>query len=334
MFSSPSFQYAASEAVSFTLLAIMALGLNISFGMAGIVDFGYIVFVALGAYIGGVSILGPADAGQQLNYILGLSLPWPVALLLGALAAAALGLLVGLVALRRLRSDYQAIVMIAIWSIAIDIVGNTNGLFNGQSGLYNVSQPFASNVDPRMYVWIFLPISAGFLVCLATVALLIERSAFGRTLRALRDDPDLATALGKANLRLRLKAMMLGAFYAGIAGALFIQYLGAWNTSGWSIFEVVAILAAIIMGGRGRVTGVIIGSLIVTLLFTSVDLTPTIADRPFITADLRQVVLGGLFVAILLFRPRGVLRERIGTKARGNKARGSKSAGNVAAQNA
>jgi branched-chain amino acid transport system permease protein len=305
----------ANELAAFAILAIMAMGLNISFGMAGIVDIGYVTFVALGAYVGGVTALGPPNAAEQLNYILGLHLPWPLPLIAGAIAAAVLGLIIGLVAARRLRSDYQAIVMVATWSIAIDIVGHSDSLFNGQIGLYNVPQPFANSVSATSYVWIFVLLALTFTGALSLAGLALERSAFGRTLRAIRDEPDLAAALGKNTLAYRLKAMVIATSFAGVAGALFVEYLSAWNTSGWSIFEVVGILAAIIMGGRGRVLGVVFGAFVVRAIFAGITFTPNIANRPELTADVRDILMAVLFLLVLLLRPNGFLAERIGAHA-------------------
>jgi ABC-type branched-subunit amino acid transport system permease subunit len=314
MFESARAQFVAGELVNFAILAIMALGLNVSFGLAGIIDFGFITYVALGAYIGGVTVLGPSKAGQELNYVLGFHLPWPIPLFLGGIAACGLGLVVGLIACRRLRSDYQGIVMIAFWSIAIDVVGNDTGLFNGNIGIFGVPQPFGSGVNPLEYVWVFLPIAMVVLGLVALVASNVERSAFRRALRAVRDDPDLASMSGQSVIKLRLKAMLVASCFGGIAGALLVEYLTAWNTSGWSIFEVVGILSAIIVGGRGRIAGVILGAFVVRLLFAGVTFLPVIAGRPDVTADARSILLGGLFLTVLLVRPQGILRERVGTR--------------------
>ena len=290
------------------ILAIMALGLNISFGMAGVVDIGYITFVATGAYIGGVTALGPANASQQLNYILGLHLPWPIPLLLGAVAAAALGGLVATVAARRLRSDYQAIVMVATWSIAIDIVGHSS-LFNGQIGLYNVPQPFANTIAANNYVWIFDLVALPVLALVILVSLRLQTSGFGRAMRGCRDDPDLTASLGQSTFRIRLKAMSLAGAAAGLAGGLYVEYLSAWNTSGWLLFEVVAILAAVVIGGRGRTLGILIGAILVRFIFASITFIPALGSRPQFTADIREVAIGVLFIAALLLRPHGILQE-------------------------
>src|SRR5579875_90945 len=113
--------YAITLLFFFFLYCILNWGLNLQFGRTGILNFAYIAFVAVGAYIAGVLSLGPPAAGSGQSYILGAALPYPLPLLAGGVAAMLLGLLVGLVAFRRLRSDYLAIVMISLSIVGYDV---------------------------------------------------------------------------------------------------------------------------------------------------------------------------------------------------------------------
>ena len=125
------------------ILAVWSL--NLQYGVAGIYNFAWIMFQAVGAYTAGVLTLGPdtGNGGFQ-QYILGVRLPEPLPVLLAGVVAGALALVVGIVALRRLRTDYQAMVMLVISVIALLVVENVIGLFNGPAGLSLVPQPYGS----------------------------------------------------------------------------------------------------------------------------------------------------------------------------------------------
>jgi ABC-type branched-subunit amino acid transport system permease subunit len=304
--------YLATLAVYFLIYCVLTLGLNITFGMAGIFDFSYITFMAIGAYFAGVAVLPPSNV-PGLQWILGLNLGFPVDLLIGALAAGVFGLLIGLVAIRRIRSDYLAMVLVAVWTITWSVTSTTIGLFNGQQGLIGVPQPFEAQlgVNPNDYVFVFIPIAAAALAILFAVAYCIERSPFGRALRATREDQDVAAAFGKRTVRLRLTAMVVGSVYAGVAGALTIEFLSAMSPNAWAIIETVIIFSALIVGGRGNVFGAVLGALLVRILIIEgTGLLPTLPDHPELIGATRNILIGLLVIVVLYFRPQGVIPER------------------------
>jgi branched-chain amino acid transport system permease protein len=316
--------YLANLAVYFLIYCVLCMGLNISFGMTGILDFAYITFMACGAYFAGVTALGPATPDSEMYYILGLNWPFPLPLFAGGLAAALFGGLVGLLAMRRLRSDYLAIALVAVWTIAWNLVSNLTGLFNGQSGIVGVPQPLSDtfNTDPNSYVFVFIPLSLVVVVILAWVAYCIERSPLGRTLRAIRADPDVAAAFGKRTFRLRLMAMMLGCLYAGIGGALTILFIGAMNPSGWAIVETVIVFSALLVGGRGNVLGALLGALLVRIvIIEGTGLIPEVPGHPELLGALRNIAIGALVILVIYFRPQGVLPERKRTYYEASKGR-------------
>jgi branched-chain amino acid transport system permease protein len=310
---SPLGYYLANLAVYFLVYCMLTMGLNISFGMTGILDFAFITFMALGAYIAGVTALGPATLDSQMNYILGLNWPFPLPLIAGGVVAGLFGALIGLLIMRRLRSDYLAIVLVATWSISWNFASNITGLFNGTTGILNVPQPLSTtfNTDPNSYVYVFIPISAICVVLFFVVAYCIERSPFGRALRAIRSDPDVAAAFGKHTLLLRLQAMMMGCMYAGLAGALTILYIGAMNPSAWAIIETIIVFSALLVGGRGNVFGAILGALLVRIIIIEgTGLLPQVPDHPELLGALRNIAIGALIILVMYFRPQGVLPER------------------------
>src|SRR5579859_1982774 len=131
----PVVYYLTTLIVFFFVFAISTWGLNLQFGTAGILNFTYITFFAIGGYFTGVVMLGRPDALSNMRYILGLDLPFPIALVVGAAAAGVLGLLVGLVALRRLRSDYLAIVTVSVGAIVYDFVNINTASSTAQTAL-------------------------------------------------------------------------------------------------------------------------------------------------------------------------------------------------------
>lgn len=306
--------YVANLGVYFLIYCCLTLGLNLSFGMSGILDFSFITFMAMGAYFGGVAALGPEQAGTGITYILGLNAPWPAGLLIGAAAAAVLGAAVGLVAVRRLRSDYMAIVMVAVWTIAWDITGNETRLFNGQAGIVGVPQPLESdfNVNPATYVYVFLFIAAAVMGICLYIARGIESSSFGLALRAIREDQDAASAFGKSVLKYRLKAMAIACAFAGAAGALTVEFNSTMNPSAWAIVETVIIFSALLLGGRGNVWGAVLGALVVRILIIEgTSLIPGLSSHPSLFGALRNILLGALLIIVLYFRPQGLLPERL-----------------------
>ena len=304
--------YVVTLATYFVIYNILGWGLNIQFGYAGIPNFTYITFMAAGAYIAGVLDLPHSMQPQYVQYILGLGLPWPVSLIGGGVAAGLLGLLVGLVALNRLRSDYLAIVTFSLGFIAYDIVSSYQPLFNGFNGLAGVSEPLngALNLDFNTYQLFFLGLAAVIMVLLWLAANRIYNSPIGRTMRAIREDIDVAEALGKNTFKFRLIAIGIGCFYAGVGGALTIEFISAFNPSGFTAPETFIIWTALLIGGRANNVGVIIGTLIVPVALNELTrFLPLPPDQAQLVENLRFMLIGLMLIAILWFRPQGILPE-------------------------
>ena len=218
--------YATTLLVFFFINNILTWGLNIQFGYTGILNFAFIIFMALGAYVTGVFSLPVANGISGQTYVLGLSWPFPLTLLMGGLASAAFGLVVGLIALKRLRSDYMAIVTVAVGVITYDFVGNTTGLFNGWDGLGGVPSPLQDrfSISYGTYQWVFVLLAGVVMLGMWWFAQRIENSPYGRTLRSIREDQDVAESFGKNTFKYRMSAMVIGCFYAGIAGGLLARH--------------------------------------------------------------------------------------------------------------
>jgi ABC-type branched-subunit amino acid transport system ATPase component/ABC-type branched-subunit amino acid transport system permease subunit len=286
-------------------------GLNLEFGVAGVANFAYIVLVAVGAYVYSVLTLGPSSAGGGFQtYVIGLHLPVVAAVIIAMAAAAALGCLVGVTGLRRLRPDYQAMVTLVISLMAITVVSADTGLVNGNAGLAAIPNPLAS-LSGAAQGWGYVALTG--LACLAVYPLLRRFTAgpLGRTLRAMRDDENAAIAVGKNVVALRLLVQAVGGALAGLSGVLLAGFIGGWSPSAWQYVETLALLTAIIVGGLGDDLGVLAGTVIVpVLILQGVQFLPQVKNHAQLTEDLGWIILGALTIAFVWLRPRGLIPER------------------------
>jgi ABC-type branched-subunit amino acid transport system permease subunit len=292
---------------------ILGWGLNLQFGEGGILNFAYIGFVAVGAYVAGVTSMGKPQPGSGQTYILGWTLPFPIPLILGGLAACVFALLVTVLTFRRLRTDYLAMVLISLSLVLYDVINNFVPLFNGADGLTNVPEPFvdALGLDANSFVPFFTAVALAIALIMWWLMSRITRSPLGRTFRAIRDDPEAAAALGKNVFKNQLMAMLIGSFYAGVGGGLIVEFSGAFNTSAWLPGETFLIFAAVIVGGVGNNKGMILGALIVPVLFTQLPkFLPDVPGHPGLILNVAAMAIGVLLMLVLWFRPQGIIPER------------------------
>jgi branched-chain amino acid transport system permease protein len=311
---SPAVQFYATTLLVYAgVWTLGGWGLNLQFGTAGLLSFAFIVFQAAGAYTAGVLALGPqTDNGGFQQYIGGYALPFPIPLL-GAIAAGALiAVPIGLVALRRLRSDYQAVSLLVISIIASNVASNEPRLFNGAAGISLVPHPLYDwlGVDLLTYQWIYV----GFVLVLCLIAAFVihrvTRSPLGRAMRAMRDNEHAAAALAKNITALRLLAFAVGGALGAASGAVLVLFIGTWAPSAWLYPETFVFLSAIIIGGSNNMLGVVIGVLLVPIGFAeSTRFLPDVGHPGLIDA-LQWIAIGFLFLIFLWFRPQGILPER------------------------
>ncbi|HET9089944.1 MAG TPA: branched-chain amino acid ABC transporter permease [Acidimicrobiales bacterium] len=292
---------------------ILAMGLNIQYGETGILNFAYIGFVAIGAYMTG-AVSMPNSVGTGQHYILGLNMPFPFNLLVGGLSAMVVSVLVAFIALRRLRTDYLAMVLISLSLVFYDICNNYVPLFNGADGLYNVPSPLASvlHLTTNSFTVVFALLTGVISLIMWWIMSRITRSPLGRTLRAIRDDDGVAAALGKSVFRYKLTSMMIGSFFAGIGGGLIIQFNTSFNPSAWLPGETFVVFAVIIVGGVSNNIGLLVGSLLVeTMLVHLVAFLPAIPGHPGLILNIAAMMIGGLLMVMLWFRPQGIVPEKL-----------------------
>jgi branched-chain amino acid transport system permease protein len=293
--------------------ALACLGLSQQFGVAGVINFGFIIFQAAGAYTAAILSL-PSDGanGGFQRYVGGWHLPFPIpwigAAIVGGLLALPFTLLVG----RRLRGDFAAIGLLVTAVMANLLVTNFRPLLNGDAGLSLVPAPLQSKYDPQSagYQWGY----GAAAVLLAVLAYLLLRriteSPYGRTLRAMRDNDVVADSLGKNLVLLRTQMLVLGGAIAGLSGGVLVGFINLWAPSAWTYAETIVLFAAVIIGGAGNHKGAVLGAILVPLAFEEVTRFIPAFGPPGLIPALQWVAIGLLIVVFLWFRPEGVLPER------------------------
>jgi branched-chain amino acid transport system permease protein len=305
--------YASILLTYFFIDVIAALGLDIQVGLSGILNFGFILFQAAGAYTVALVTLGPPSKwlGTQ-TYFAGWSLPFPLPLILAIVVGVLLSFLAGLLVLRRLRSSYQAIVLLSLMLVCYDVVISTRSLFNGTTGLGSIPPPLQSSLGLGFtgYQWAF----TGFcgVICIVVFLLMkrIYRSPFGRLLAASREGEEAAGSLGTNVFRLRMVSMMLGGGLGGLSGGLLVGAVAAWSPNSWSFFETIIYFAAITLGGVGNSYGTVLGVAVLQIgIMEGVTYLPQFGPPGFVDY-LQQAIIGVALILVLWLRPQGIFPER------------------------
>jgi len=266
------------------LYVLLALGLNIVVGYAGLLDLGFAAFFAVGAYTVGITTLH-----FGLNFWLAL----PLAIVIAIVA----GVVIGAPTLR-LRSDYLAIVTLGFGEI-VRITARNLRETGGASGLIGIDSPW-------LFGWhIRTPLDFYYVFCVLAIlgviaSVRLANSRLGRAWLYVRHDEDAAEAMGIDRVRVKLAAYIVGAIYGSIGGAFFAANLGAISPESFSFRQSVLILMAVILGGMGKIPGVILGAFIVIL-------APELL-RDF--GDLRLLIFAVGLLLIMLFRPSGIWPAR------------------------
>ena len=304
--------YVITLAVYFGINLIAGWSLNLQYGVAGIQNFAFIIFQSIGAYVAGVTSIGPNARAFGETIIFGASFPWPVPLLLAVLAGAVLAALVGTFALRPMSKDFQAIVMIMVSVIATSIVESQGGLFNGSQGIDGVPKPFGGvlGLGIVQYGWFFVGVTAAFCALTFFVVHRIIASPYGRTLRAIRENRTSAASLAVPVRKETMLVFIAGGAIAALSGALLIEFIGAWSPAAWGIYETFLYLVALTVGGIGSNAGTTLGiAVVLTGILDGVNYLPNIGTGT-LSGALQLMGVGVLIVVCLWFRPQGILPER------------------------
>jgi branched-chain amino acid transport system permease protein len=309
------------------LYIILALGLNIVVGFAGLLDLGYIAFYALGAYL--YALLASPHLGVAFPDIFPGGVHWPawVILPLGALLAGIFGILLGAPTLR-LRGDYLAIVTLGFGEIIRIFMRNLNAPINitngakGIKGLDNLSiagHPLTQSVDiagfslPGLYLQYYLFVILALAIVFVSIRL--QDSRIGRAWVAIREDEVAAKACGINTRNVKLLAFAMGASFGGVAGGLFAGFQGFVSPESFGFMESVMVLCMVVLGGMGHIPGVILGGLILAVLpeafrYGAVPLQQALFGKVLVDPESVRMLLFGLaLILVMLYRPAGLWPE-------------------------
>jgi branched-chain amino acid transport system permease protein len=290
---------------------IMVLALNLQYGYCGLLNVALYSYVAVGAYVAAVTTMGKSTT-SNVTYILGWSLPWYVAMLLAGLAASAVGAIVFLFSIRRLRSDYLAIVMVSFAFILWNIANNATSLFDGANGLFNIPRIIVGEqTSTEDYGLVVGSLAIVVLVLALVCSRRIFRSPFGRVLRAIREDETVAAAFGHRIWPMQLWIFLIGSFFAGLAGALFVFYISAWSPSAFLPIESFFLFAALMIGGSGNYWGALVGAFVVIEGLNELSrFLPIPSSEVQLAGAFRGIVIGVGLIVMLRYRPTGLVSER------------------------
>jgi len=307
------------------LYVMLALGLNIVVGYAGLLDLGYVAFYAVGAYM--FALLASPHLSENFEWIRavfpnGFHTPIWLVIPLAALLAGAAGVILGAPTLK-LRGDYLAIVTLGFGEIIRVFMNNLEypiNITNGPRGISQIDSMKVAGVDfgkaleiggfsiPSVTLYYYL-----FLVLVIATVVICTRladSRIGRAWMAIREDEIAAKAMGLNTRNLKLLAFGMGATFGGVSGAMFAAFQGFVSPESFSLMESVMIVAMVVLGGLGHIPGVILGALLLAALpevlrYVAGPLQQ-LTDGRLDAAILRQLLIALAMIVIMLLRPRGL----------------------------
>jgi branched-chain amino acid transport system permease protein len=299
--------------VKIGIAALLALGLNVVVGFAGLLDLGYVAFFAVGAYtyavLSGAAKYSVALSAQQ--DVSQLHPEWHMYFWLFFFLAIAVAMTAGVVLgapTLRLRGDYLAIVTLGFGEIVRITANNLDSLANGPRGVLEIPNPqidvgsvhYAFSIDNNPYYWLLLGIIVVWLFFLRR----LNDSRVGRAWAAIREDELAAASMGVPTIRMKLWAFAIGAAVASLGGVIYASWVSFINPNTFSLFNIsfgsVTILAMVVLGGMGGLAGPILGAGLIIFL----------PERFRSLGDARFLVFGMVLVLVMVLRPQGLLPSR------------------------
>ena len=318
----------------FGIAALMAISLNLEYGLAGIPNFGQAVFVSIGAYTAAITYTRvlPLLAGQEPIWPCGTTLgpalqlrseimrAHPVAgmvnfgltLLLAAVISGLAGYFVSRVALRLQQEWFLALVLLVGGETARIFVRGYEPIICATNGISGVAQPFASLGDPQRSSVLFMLLVLGMAALAYVYSERLVRSPFGRLLKAVRENEAIARSLGKDVALARARIMLIGSAIAAVAGVLFALNIGYISSNDYVITLTLDIWVMVVLGGLGNNRGAVLGALVVTLLDRVTAIATIQMNMSAIELEfnyVRYIIYGLILLLMLRFRPQGILPE-------------------------
>ncbi len=300
------------------IYVIIAMGLNIVVGFAGLLDLGYVGFFAIGAY--SVALFGSPNSPvvEMIQNKYDLSEDWAVAwvacLPIAVVLTVVSGVILGAPTLR-LRGDYLAIVTMGFGEI-VRITAKNSEWTGGAQGITNVPHPPPHGAQPQndffnvldIYRWYWLALAC--LILLVFLVTRLQHSRVGRAWLAIREDEDAAAIMGVPAFKFKLWAFAMGAALGGISGALFASRQGFVNPDSFTLQISFLFVAMVVIGGSGNLVGVAVGAILLTYMperLRTVEFLESWAINP---VEWRTFVFGLLLVVIMVNRPQGLVPSR------------------------
>jgi len=291
--------YLIAMGVTAGIYAIMALGMNVTWGMAGLINLGLVGFFAVGAYT---------------SALLTLKFGWPIpaAIAVATLATAAVGIAVAIVTVR-LRGDYLAIATLGFAETMRIVMSNEIWIANGTDGLSGIPGPMRQDLSPHAFNLLYLGIVWSVVGVLFVLFQRLAYAPFGRVLRGIREDEVVVLVAGKNVVLFKAKAFAIGAGALGLAGALYAHFTSYIAPELFAPLLTLYIKLALLAGGLGNNIGAIVGAvLIVAGLEATRFIVPYI---PWVTnvqaASLREMLIAAALLLVLRWRAKGLIPERI-----------------------
>lgn len=287
--------------VNFVLYGILLLGLNLQYGYAGIVNFGPVLFFALGAYT--VALVSAESTFTDI----GMGLPWYVGVAAAVVVVLIVAFVIGLSTIQ-LREDYLAVVTLAAAEIFHEMTAGLSDLLGGNQGIPGIPRIF-HDVAPDAFTAGLAAFGAltGLLIVSFAIMQRLGESPFGRVLRGIRDDETAVEFLGKSVFSYKVQTFLIGAVLMGLAGA-FLGLVNGGVSPGFITIDVtVLVWVGMLIGGAGSNKGVLGGLLVISSfqLFTRfANQSVPVESSTF--ASLRLMAIGFLMIVIIMYRPQGI----------------------------
>ncbi len=322
----------------FGISAMIALSLNLEYGLTGIPNFGQALFVSVGAYTAGVTYtrLLPRLAGQGFIYPCGSGLGqalqlrgeimrtmpaigfanFAITLVIAAVIGGLVGFLASYPALRLKEEWYLALVLLVASEILRIFMRSYEPVICGHNGLSGISQPFTFLRNPRLSSMLFAALVLCFTGAIYLYSERLVRSPYGRMMKSVRENDVVATNLGKSVKRTRAQVMVIGSAIAAIAGVFFVVNLGFASANDYVMALTLDIWVMIVLGGLGNNKGALLGALIITVLdrVTAISaIQMNMLGSQFEFNYVRYIIFGFILLLMLRYRPQGLLPEPLHT---------------------
>ncbi|MBZ0294974.1 MAG: branched-chain amino acid ABC transporter permease [Anaerolineae bacterium] len=318
----------------FGISALMALSLNLEYGVAGVPNFGQALFVSIGAYTAGVTytrllpLLAGRDVLNPCGSDMGLALQlrtdilrsspaiglanFVITLFIAGVIGGIVGYLASYVMLRLKQEWFLALVLLVGGEIVRIVVRGYDPVICATNGVSGIGQPFNWIGEPRTASILFMLLVLAFVAAAYVYCERLVRSPYGRLLKAVRENDQVTLGLGKPITRIRAQVMFIGSVIAALSGVFFAVNLGFVNTNDYVVTLTLDVWVMVVLGGLGNNRGALLGALLITVLdrvtaISAIQLNMMGSDFEF--NYLRFILFGVILLLMLRFRPQGLLPE-------------------------